>query len=91
MAIRCAGIDDPARWSLYEAVRAAAYRVLAARPRAETFVMTNALRVGSPRECETWRQVVALADTPAVPLVPAVLKADDLVLRSRGDCHIDRF
>jgi len=83
VAIRCAGIDDPARWPLYEAIRAAAYRVLAERPRAETFVMTNALCVGSPRECESWRQVVTLAETRAVPLVPVVLEADDVVLRSR--------
>ncbi|MGL4964031.1 MAG: AAA family ATPase [Inquilinus sp.] len=83
VAIRCTGIDDPARWPLYEAVRAAAYQVLAERPRSETFVMTNALCVGSPRECEAWRHVVALAETRAVPLVPVVLEADDVVLRSR--------
>jgi len=83
VALRCTGIDDPARWPLYEAVRAAAYQVLADRPRSETFVMTNALCVGSPRECESWRQVVTLAETRAVPLVPVVLEADDVVLRSR--------
>ena len=83
VAIRCTGIDDPARWPLYEAVRAAAYQVLAERPRSETFVMTNALCVGSPRECEAWRHVVALAETRAVPLVPVVLEADVIVLRSR--------
>ncbi|MGF6227644.1 putative kinase [Inquilinus ginsengisoli] len=83
VAIRCAGIDDPARWPLYETVRAAAYQVLADRPRSETFVMTNALCIGSPREREAWRQVVALAETRAVPLVPVVLEADDTVLCSR--------
>ena len=83
VAIRCAGIDDPARWPLYETVRAAAYQALAGRPRSETFVMTNALCIGSPRECEAWRQVVALAETRAVPLVPVVLEADETVLRSR--------
>ncbi len=83
VAIRCTGIDDPARWPLYETVRAAAYQVLADRPRSETFVMTNALCIGSPREREAWRQVVALAETRAVPLVPVVLEADDTVLRSR--------
>jgi len=83
VAIRCAGIDDPARWPLYETVRAAAYQALADRPRSETFVMTNALCIGSPRECEAWRHVVALAETQAVPLVPVVLEADDTVLRSR--------
>ncbi|TSD86112.1 ATP-binding protein [Mycobacterium sp. KBS0706] len=83
VAIRCTGIDDPARWPLYETVRAAADQVLADRPRSETFVMTNALCIGSPRECEAWRQVVALAETRAVPLVPVVLEADATVLRSR--------
>jgi hypothetical protein len=64
-------------------VRAAAYQVLADRPRSETFVMTNALCLGSPREREAWGHVVTLAETRAVPLVPVVLEADDTVLRSR--------
>ncbi len=72
VAIRCTGIDDPARWPLYEAVRAAAYQALADRPRSETFVMTNALCLGAAREREAWRHVVALAETRAVPLVPVV-------------------
>jgi len=76
VAIRCAGVDDPARWPLYETVRAAAYQVLADRPRAETIVMTNALCAGAVREREAWRQVVALAEARAAPLVPVVLEAD---------------
>jgi predicted kinase len=83
VAIRCTGIDDPARWPLYEAVRAAAYQVLAGRPRSETFVMTNALCLGAAREREAWRHVVALAETRGVPLIPVVLEADDVVLCSR--------
>ncbi|WP_342242128.1 AAA family ATPase [Inquilinus sp. OTU3971] len=82
VAIRCAGIDDPARWPLYETVRAAACQALADRPRSETFVMTNALRLGAAREREAWRHVVALAETRGVPLVPVVPEADDTVLRS---------
>ncbi len=83
VAIRCTGINDPARWPLYETVRAAAYRVLADRPRSETFVMTNALCLGAPREREAWRHVVALAEARAVPLVPVVLEADETALRAR--------
>jgi gluconate kinase len=83
VAIRCAGVDDPARWPLYETVRAAAYRVLADRPRAETFIMTSALCAGAVREHEAWRQVVGLAQVRAAPLVPVVLEADEAVLLAR--------
>ena len=83
VAIRCTGINDPARWPLYETVRAVAYQVLADRPRSETFVMTNALCLGAPREREAWRHVVALAEARAVPLVPVVLEADETALLAR--------
>lgn len=75
VAIACAGLDDPQRWPLYEAVRAAAYRILAARPVAEGFVMTNALCVGSARERAAWNHVVDLAVARRAPLVPVVLEA----------------
>ncbi|MGO4724850.1 MULTISPECIES: AAA family ATPase [unclassified Inquilinus] len=83
VAIRCAGIDDPARWPLYETVRAAAYRALADRPRSDTFVMTDALCAGAPRERDAWRHVVALAEARGAPLVPVVLEADEAALRAR--------
>jgi len=83
VAIRCTDINDPARWPLYETVRAAAYRVLADRPRSETFVMTDALCLGAPREREAWRHVVALAEARSVPLVPVVLDADETALLAR--------
>ncbi|MGK9236324.1 ATP-binding protein [Inquilinus limosus] len=83
VAIRCTGIDDPARWPLYEVVRAAAYDVLARRPPSESFVMTNALCVGSARERAAWGDVVALAEVRRVPLVPIVLEASEAALRAR--------
>ena len=75
-AIACAGLDDPQRWPLYEEIRAAAYRTLASRPAAESFVMTNALCAGSAREREAWNHVVDLAMARHAPLVPVVLEAD---------------
>jgi hypothetical protein len=75
VAIACAGLDDPQRWPLYEEVRAAAYRTLAGRPAAESFVMTNALCVGSERERQAWDHVVDLATARRAPLVPVVLEA----------------
>ena len=75
VAIACAGLDGPARWPLYEEVRRAAYGVLTDRPRTETFVMTNALCVGSERERQDWDHVVDLAIARSVPLVPVVLEA----------------
>ena len=75
MAIACCGVNDPARWPLYERVRAAAYGALRERPTAEPLVMTNALCEGSPREREAWAHVVALARARGVPLVPVVLEA----------------
>jgi adenylate kinase family enzyme len=83
VAIRCTGINEAAHWPLYETVRAAAYRVLAERPRSEIFVMTNALCLGAPREREAWRHVVALAEVRAVPLVPVVLEVDETALLAR--------
>lgn len=83
IAIRCAGLKDPERWQLYEAVRSAAYRTLAEKPRSETFVMTNALCFGAVREREAWGHVVALAQTRGVALIPIVLEADERVLRER--------
>lgn len=76
VAIGCTGVNDPARWPLYEAVRHAAYQTLAQRPASEVFVMTNALCVGSPRECEAWGHVVDLAIARKAPLIPIVLVAD---------------
>ncbi|MGD9919972.1 MAG: nucleoside kinase [Pseudorhodoplanes sp.] len=73
VAIRCAGLQDPQRWPLYEAVRIAAYDVLANRPASETFVMTNALCVNAPREIEAWRHVVDLAVKRNAVLIPVVL------------------
>lgn len=76
VAIGCTSINDPARWPLYEAVRSAAYQTLAERPANETFVMTNALCAGAPREREAWNHVVDLAIARNVPLIPIVLVAD---------------
>lgn len=75
VAIACAGLEDPQRWPLYEDVRSAAYRTLAGRPAAESFVMTNALCVGSERERRAWDHVVDLAMARGAPLVPVVLEA----------------
>ncbi|TKT77610.1 hypothetical protein [Aquamicrobium sp. LC103] len=75
VAIACAGIEDAARWPLYEAVCKAAYDTLADRPRLETFVMTNALCAGSRRERQAWDHVVDLAARRNVPLVPVVMEA----------------
>lgn len=87
VAIVCAGLDDPARWPLYEEIRRAAYTVLAHRPRTETFVMTNALCVGSERERQAWDHVVDLAIARSVPLVPVVLEAsfDENARRIQSD------
>jgi gluconate kinase len=59
VAIVCASIDDPDRWTVYESVRRAAYEALAKRPASEIFVMTNALCRKAPREQEAWQHVVA--------------------------------
>lgn len=75
VAIACAGIDDAARWPLYEQVRSAAYAALRERPPGEVFVMTNALCVGSAREQTAWDHVVDLALVRQAPLVPVVLEA----------------
>lgn len=87
VAIVCAGLDDPARWPFYEEIRQAAYTALAHRPRTETFVMTNALCVGSEREREAWDHVVDLAIARSVPLVPVVLEAsfDENARRIQSD------
>ncbi len=76
VAIACAGIGDPGRWPLYEAIRRAAYDALAARPREETFVMTNALCAGAPHERAAWSHVVDLAAQRRARLVPVVLEAE---------------
>ena len=76
VAIACCGLGDPGRWTLYDAVRAAAYEALAARPASESFVMTNALCDGCAREEDAWRHVVDLARRRGVRLVPIVLEAD---------------
>jgi broad-specificity NMP kinase len=83
VAIVCAGSHDPDRWILYELVRQAAYASLRKRPRAEVLVMTNALCKNSPRELKAWRDVVELATSRNVPLVPIVLEAqeDEIVRR----------
>lgn len=75
VAIVCTGISDPARWELYEEVRAAAYARLRVRPPTETFVMTNALSSGRPREVDAWNHVVDLAIARKAPRVPIVLTA----------------
>ena len=75
VAIACCGLHDPGRWPLYDAVREAAYAALAARPEAETFVTTNALCEGSPRERAAWRHVVELAACRNARLIPVVLEA----------------
>jgi hypothetical protein len=48
VALVCTGFDHPERWTLYDAVRAAAYQQLAKHPKTETFVMTNALCKNAP-------------------------------------------
>ena len=74
VAIVCAGLSSADRWDLYDTVQRAAYATLARRPRAEVFVMTNALCTASSREQVAWRQVVELAMARNVPLVPIVLE-----------------
>ena len=83
VAIVCAGFANEDRWELYEAVRLAAYRVLARHPSSEIFVMTNALCNDTPREEVAWKHVVELAITRNVSLVPVVLElsADENVRR----------
>ena len=76
VAIACAGIGGPGRWPLYEEVRRAAYDALAARPREEAFVMTNALCAGAPREQAAWSHVAGLAMRREARLVPVVLEAE---------------
>jgi gluconate kinase len=76
VAIACAGLQTEARWTLYGKVRQAAYELLAARPRSEVFVMTNALCRNSAREQRAWEHVVELAMVRQVPLVPIVLQAE---------------
>ncbi|WP_119274944.1 hypothetical protein [Taklimakanibacter deserti] len=75
VAIACHGLTDPARWTLYEQLRRAAYAALRARPRDEVFVMTNALCTNSDRERGAWNHVVDLAVDRKVPLIPIVLEA----------------
>jgi gluconate kinase len=75
VALVCTGFDHPERWTLYDAVRAAAYQQLAKHPQTETFVMTNALCKNAARELQAWRDVVDLAMEREVPLVPVVLEA----------------
>jgi gluconate kinase len=75
VAIACAGLHGARRWELYEEVRAAAYSMLAQHPISEIFVMTNALCNDTPREELAWKQVVSLAITRGVPLVPVVIEA----------------
>ncbi len=76
VAIACAGIGDPGRWPLYEEIRRAAYDALAARPREEVFVMTNALCAGAPHEQAAWSHVTGLAMRRGARLVPVVLEAE---------------
>jgi len=76
VAIVCAGLHTEARWTLYEKVRREAYEVLAAQPRSDVFVMTNALCRNNVREQQAWKQVVELAVARQVPLVPVVLQAE---------------
>jgi hypothetical protein len=68
---------------LYELVRQAAYASLRKRPRTEVFVMTNALCKNSSRELKARRDVVELATSRNVLLVPIVLEAaaDEIVRR----------
>ncbi len=75
VAIVCTGLNDPDRWILYDAVRQAAYASLSKRPCTEVFVMTNALCKNTPRELKAWRDIVELATSRNVPLVPIVLEA----------------
>jgi hypothetical protein len=76
VAITCTGLGAPDRWALYDAVRSAAYAALARRPKAEVFIMTNALCRDTAREVEAWGHVVDLATARGVPLIPVVLQAD---------------
>lgn len=76
VAIVCAGIDTPERWTVYEDVRKAAYDGLRNRPADEWLVLTNALCKTASREIEAWRHVVQLALDRNVPLLPVVLELD---------------
>lgn len=57
VAIACAGIGSPEKWPLYETVRSAACAALTRRPQGETFVMTSALCINTPREEAAWKPV----------------------------------
>ena len=83
VAIVCCGLNDPERWSVYDTVRRTAYDALAKRPPDETFVMTNALCKGAPRESDAWRQVVDLAMRRNAALVPVVLAVESKELFRR--------
>ena len=75
VAIVCGGgLETNERWVLYEQVRAAAYDALLKRPQSELFVMTNALTKETQREVTAWYQVVDLAISRQVPLLPVVLE-----------------
>jgi len=76
LAATVTGHGDPAFWALYDAVRTLTYDALAQRPANEVFVMTNALRVNTPRDLETWSRLVAAATARGAPLVPIVLEAE---------------
>jgi len=78
VAIVCAGFDTPARWSVYEQVRKAAYEGLLSRPSGEWLVLTNALCKTAPREIEAWEHVVRLAIQRNAPLLPIVLELDEV-------------
>jgi gluconate kinase len=75
VAITCAGLESPDRWTLYEQVREAAYVSLRKCARTDVFVMTNGLCKHNQREIEAWGHVVSLAVSRQVPLVPVVLEA----------------
>jgi hypothetical protein len=76
LAMAITGHEDPGRWELYDGIRGLAYDALARRPPDERFVMTNALRLNTPRDRETWTRLVAAATARRAPLVPVVLEAE---------------
>ena len=92
LPVAITGHDDPARWPLYEAIRAAAYDALAQRPPGERFVMTNALRLNTQRDRDTWARLVAAATARNAPLIPVVLEAEanELVRRLQSPERVGR-
>jgi gluconate kinase len=92
LPVAITGHDDPARWPLYETIRAAAYDALAQRPPNERFVMTNALRRNTPRDRDTWTRLVAAATARNAPLIPIVLETetDELVRRLQSADRVGR-